>query len=173
MGHEGETLEGAPKSPADHPDVATGDALMGHEESDQIGSEKQTKDKGTVIAEGNDESKVSNSQQEAFRVAGRMLESGIIKASELQTKVSELAQYEPSLIKNYEKATFANVDSKKKGLATVSEGLERPLVLSQKQPKSSEDQLVSQLQSIFQLERQNKEAQEIPNFSMKQAFGQR
>ena len=92
---------------------------------------------------------------------------------DLLVESTELAQYEPSLIKNYEKATFANVSSKKKGLTTVSEGLEQPLVLSQKQPKSAEDQLVNQLQSIFQLERQNNEAQEIPNFSTRQAFGQR
>ena len=173
MAHEADTLESTPKSPADHPDVAEGGkskALMGHEGDADINPEKQVDDKGTVIASGDAESKAM-SQNEAFRVAARMLQEGIIKADQLQTKVAELAQYTPELIQNFEKSAFSTATIQKKGLDTAPEGLERPLVINANSSvRNGEHELVNQLQSLFKLDRQNREARETPDFSVNQLF---
>src|SRR5690606_13924994 len=111
IGHEKETLESRPTSPKDHPDIPEGKALMGHEEED-IAPEKQTKDKGTVIA-GSDAKSEAHKQaeidrrKEAIRVAGRMLEVGDITAADLSNKIEELARYESAQIRDLEKAIFA------------------------------------------------------------------
>lgn len=171
MGHESETLGSTPKSPEDHPDFPEDNATMGHEDENDINPEKQTKNKGTVIAnKSGDESKGALSNKEAFRVAGRMLSAGIIKAEQLEDKVADLSQYTPELIRNYEKATFAKVVSNKKGLDTASEGLERPLVISQKQPRSQEGELVSKLQSMFTLDKRSIDAQNAPDYATSKLY---
>lgn len=166
QGHEAETLGDRPTSPKDHPDFPEDNALMGHEEGDEVGPEKQTKNKGTVIASGDEESG-SNSQNEAFRVAGKMLEAGIIASSELQTKVSELSSYKVAQIKDYEKAVFSSVAKAKKGLSAGSEGIEQPLIVSEAQSQKDaikrekiaqsdqNQELQTKLASLFSLNQQN------------------
>ena len=169
MGHERETLKSVPKSPKDHPEFPEDDGRMGHEE---LKPEKQLHDKGTVIARSDTESEALK-QTEAFRVAGKMLEDGIIKASELQTKVDELSIYELGQIKDYEKAIFANHKTAKKGLTTASEGIEQPLVINETSSQRTKDpgELVDQLQGLFSLDAQNKEALKNPDFEVRKAFG--
>lgn len=156
MGHEGETLDKAPKSPADHPDVFTGNAQQGKEELD---SEKTTKDKGTVIASGDSES-------EAIRVAGRMLQTKRIEATDLARKIAELKQYKPEQIRDIEKAIFAQ-----KGLDSVSDGLSQPVQINETSSvRNAKDDLSKQLQSMFTLGKQNKWASEDENVQLRQAF---
>ena len=180
MAHEKETLEETPKSPQNHPDVPEDEATMGHEDDNNYDPEKQVKDKGTVIAEGSGEESKQGAKEEAFRVAGRMVQEEIINPQELHTKVAELSQYTPALIRDYEKAAFSNKTKKQsskkvsenKGLDTVSEGLERPLVINERSnQKDGNNELVSKLQSMFGLEQQNKIAQEQTDFSTNQKFG--
>ncbi len=145
IGHEKETIGSKPDSPKDHPDVNTGNAQMGQEELD---SEKTTKDKGTVIAE-------SDSESEAIRVAGRMLQANQIEAIDLPTKINELKAYKPKQIKDIEKAIFA----KEKGLDTVSDGMSQTIQINEaSNVRNSQDDLSKKLTSLFTLGRQNQDA---------------
>jgi hypothetical protein len=146
IGHEKDTLGSKPDSPKDHPDVNTGNAQMGQEELD---SEKTTKNKGTVIAK-------SDSESEAIRVAGRMLQAKKIEASDLPTKIKELKTYKLEQIKDIEKAIFAS----EKGLDTVSDGkLSQSVQINETSSvRNAKDELSSKLSSMFTLGRQNKEA---------------
>lgn len=157
IGHEKETLKKAPKSPADHPDVNTGNAQMGKEELD---SEKTTKDKGTVIASGDSES-------EAVRVAGRMLQNKMIEASDLYSKINELKQYKSEQIKDFEKAIFA-----KKGLDTVSEGMSQPIQINETSSvRNAHEDLTKKLQSMFTLGKRNELADSDDLTAIRKAYG--
>ena len=146
IGHEEETLEKAPKEPEDQPDIFTGNAQQGKEKLD---SEKTIKDKGTVIAH-------SDSESEAIRVAGLMLQSKKIEAFELATKVKELQQYKLEQIKDIEKAIFSN----DKGLDTVSDGkLSLPVQINETSSvRDNQDELSSKIAGLFTLGKQNQEA---------------
>ncbi|MDP3970481.1 MAG: hypothetical protein Q8P90_02175, partial [bacterium] len=170
MGHENETLGDKPDSPKDHPEIPAKDARMG-EEGEQLAPEKETKNKGTVIASG--DSKSETGKKEAYRVAGRMLQAGLINADELQMKVNELSQYKSAQIKDYEKSLFAS----KKGFTTAAAGgIEKnaPVInqevsesmLKAKQPGA----LTSQLQSLFTLGQRVAEAESDENFQWKKSF---
>jgi len=157
MGHEKETIGDAPKSPADHPDVNTGNAQMGKEELD---SEKTVKDKGTVIAN-------SDSESEAIRVAGRMLQAEQIQASELSTKINELKSYKPAQIKDIEKAIFA-----KKGLDTVSDGMSQTVQINEASSvRNAKDDLSTKLLSLFTLDKQNKDADNDDLAQLRKTYG--
>jgi len=170
MGHEKETLGDRPDSPKDHPDIATGNAQMGQEELD---SEKTTKNKGTVIAETD-----SGSESEAIRVAARMLQAKIIEASGLETKIQELKSYKSAQIKDIEKAIFAG----KKGLDTVSDGMSQAVIINEtsseklaiKEAKANEvntsDELTKNLQSLFQLDKQNVAADNDENIQLRRLY---
>jgi len=160
IGGENEALGDRPDSPKDQPSIPADDALMGHEGRDK-GPEKQTKDKGTVIAD-------SNSESEAYRVAGRMLEQGFIKSEDLKSKVVELQKYEPAQIKDFEKSIFAG----KKGLDSVSDGLSQPVIINEtSNQKDSQEDLSSKLASLFSLEIMNKEADQNENTQMRKTYG--
>jgi len=163
IGHETKTVGDRPDSPKDHPDIATGNAQMGKEELD---SEKTTKDKGTVIAKSNTESKEAKFE-EATKLAGKMLEAKIITASELPSKINEFGSYEISTIKNIEKAMFS-----KKGLNTVSEGLSQPLIINEaSNQRNGDEELVGKLETLFSLGKKNQEALKIDDFDLKRANG--
>lgn len=166
IGHEKETLKSKPDSPKDHPTIPADNQLMGQEQGDEIGPEKQTRNKGTVIAE--DESgNAKRSEAEAFRVAGRMVEAGLIKTESLQQKVDELKAYQPVQIQDFEKMVFAS----KKGLATVSDGLTSPIVINEaSNQRNATNDLKNQLASMFTLGRQV-EAVEMVKEDWKDAFG--
>ena len=144
IGHESETIGSKPDSPKDHPEVFTGNAQQGQEELD---SEKTTKDKGTVIAN-------NDSESEAIRVAGRMLQAEQISPADLPTKINELKAYKPSQIKDFEKMIFA-----KKGLDTVSDGMSQTIQINEASSvRNTQDDLSSKLSSLFTLDKQNKDA---------------
>ncbi len=146
IGHEKETLKTKPTAPKDQPDINTGNAQMGEEKLD---SEKTTKDKGTVIAK-------SDSESEAYRVAGRMLQTKKIEASDLHSKIEELKTYKPEQIKDIEKAIFNG----EKGLNTVSDGkLSQTVQINETSSvRNNQAELGEKLSSLFSLDRQNKEA---------------
>ena len=157
MGHESETLGSKPDSPKDHPDVNTGNAQMGQEELD---SEKTTKDKGTVIAE-------SDSESEAIRVAGRMLQNKKIEATDLPTKINELKSYRPEQIKDIEKAIFA-----KKGLDTVSDGMSQTVQINEASSvRNAQDDLGKKLSSLFTLDKQNRDADSDDMTQLRKTYG--
>ena len=158
MGHESETVKAAPKEPADQPDVFTGNAQMGKEELD---SEKTTKDKGTVIAN-------SDSESEAYRVAGKMIAARKIDASELQSKVNELKTYKPAQIRDFEKAIFAG----QKGLDTVSGGMSQAVQINENSSiRNANEELSEQLQGLFTLEKQNRIASDDSTTQLRKVFG--
>jgi len=175
MGHEADTLGSVPKSPKDHPDVpegGTSGALMGHEGDAELNPEKQTDIKGTVIAKSNEESKAARNK-EAFRVAARLLKAGVIEETQLENKISQLAQYQPDQIRDYEKAVFAQVVSKNKGLRSVSEGLQKPLIIneaSSMKKSSIDEQLVNQIQSLFKMDEMNQETAKNKDFGLLSSF---
>jgi hypothetical protein len=158
MGHESETIGDAPKEPADQPDIATGNAQMGKEELD---SEKTTKDKGTVIASGDSES-------EAIRVAGRMLQASQIEAIDLPTKINELKAYRPSQIRDIEKAIFAQ-----KGLNTVDDGkLSQSVQINEASSvRNANDELSTKITGLFSLDKQNKEADNSEVTQLRRTYG--
>jgi len=174
IGHESETLGDRPDSPKDHPDVATGNAQMGQEELD---SEKTTKDKGTVIAKTD-----SDSKSEAYRVAAKMLQAKMIESSGLEAKVAELSTYKSAQIKDIEKAIFAG----KKGLDTVSDGMSQAVIINEasseelaiKEAKaleeankvSSVDELQSKISSLFSLEQQNRDADNDETIQLRRMY---
>ena len=166
IGYENEVLGDRVDSPKDNAEIPADKQKMGKEE---LEPEKQTKNKGTVIAE---------SESEAVRVAGKMLEKRRIKSSELQNKISELKSYKPNQIRDIEKAIFANNE---KGLNTVSDGMPQAVVInedsglkkSQEEMKESnkEQGLTSKLASIFSLNRQNEEADNDRNIQLRKKYG--
>lgn len=156
IGHEGETLGKAPKEPADQPDIYTGNAQMGEEELD---SEKTTKDKGTVIAK-------NDSESEAVRIAGRMLEAKRIEPSQLYAKIKELKQYRFEQLKDFEKAIFAS-----KGLNTVSDGLSQPVQINEASSvRNSKEELTDKLQDMFTLGKQNRLASSEDITAIRKAY---
>jgi len=158
IGHEKESLESKPDSPKDHPDVNTGNAQMGKEELD---SEKTVKNKGTVIAG-------SDTESEAIRVAGKMLQAKKIEASELASKISELKTYKPEQIKDFEKSIFAG----EKGLDTVADGkLSQTVQINEASSvMNKKDELSSKLSSMFTLGKQNKVADDDDLTQTRQIF---
>ena len=175
MGHEKESLGDKPTSPDDHPEIPADNALMGHEEKSEVGPEKQTRNKGTVIAESDRESEVHvESQQLAFRVAGTMLQKGLIEASQLETKITELAKYEPAQIRDFESMVLKSVIENKKGFTTASRGLEQPLVINEASShRNANDELQTKLASLFTLSARNQEADSNPDASWRQAYKNR
>lgn len=136
---------------------------MGHEEND-IKPEKQTDIKGTVIAGGNAESEAR--VKLATQVAAEMMQAGLITGQNLYQKINELKQYGPNQIKDIRKAIFAN----QKGLNTVSDGIERPVIISEaSNERNGQGELSSKLQSLFTLSKQTSEALRDPDFALKMA----
>ena len=130
---------------------------MGEEE---LHPEKQTKDKGTVLA--------NKSESEAYRVAAQMLEAKMIDASGLQKKVDELKTYKPAQIKDFERSIFAG----KKGLDAVSGGMSQAVVINEtSNVRDSQVELAEKLANMFSLEKQNKEADEDPTIQLRRTYG--
>ena len=155
IGHESETLGSIPKSPADHHSIPADNATMGQE---KLTPEKQTEDKGTVIA---------NNESEAYRVAGRMLEARMIKSSDLEKKVAELKSYKPAQIKDFEKSIFAG----KKGFDAVSDGMSQAVVINEtSNVKDSKEELSTKLSSLFSLEQQNLLADNDETIQLRKTF---
>ena len=161
IGHENEAIGDRPDSPKDMPEIPANNQLMGDEGKD-ISPEKQTKDKGTVIA-------TNNTESEAYRVAGKMLEAGIIQSNELQNKVAELKQYKPAQITDFETAIFAGA----KGLDTVTNGMSQAVVINETSSlrNSQTNDLSKKLTELFTLGKQNKMADDNTETQLRKNFG--
>lgn len=142
IGKQKQTLKSKPDSPKDNPTIPVGDARMGEE---TLEGEKETKVKGTVIAE--------SSEKDAIRLASKMLQAGQITPEQMFTKVTELKQYKSAQILDLEKALFAS----KKGFATEANGSETAVIV----PESAnvKDDFTGKLASMFKLDKQVKIAQ--------------
>jgi hypothetical protein len=171
MGHEKETLGNVPKTKTDSPDVPEGGkdgSLMGHEKDGNLSPEFQTRENGTVIhSQTKNNNKQVSSNKDAFRVAARMLESGIIVASELEGKVKELSSYKSEQIQDLEKAMFAS--GPKKGFKSASNGLEKAVVIPSEMVTAGKT-LEDKLKGMFKLTQQNNEAENNELFRTKQLF---
>jgi len=171
MGHEQESMGDKPDSPEDHPEIPADNQLLGHEDENDIDPEKQTRDKGTVIA-SSDAQESEASMNEAYRVAGKMIQAGLIQSEQLQQKVAELQAYKPAQIKDYEKSLFAS----QKGFDTASRGIEgkAPVISSEVGDElykaSKPNELSSQLQQLFTLGQRVAAAQADDDAQWKQAY---
>ena len=166
MGHENETVGDRPTSPKDHPSIPADNQTMG-EEGKEIAPEKQTRDKGTVIANSNEKSDGLKTK-EAMRVAGRMLEAKLISVDGLQQKIAELSSYQTSQIRDIERSVF----STKKGLDTAPEGISQPVIINEKSSAiNASGSLTNKLQGMFSLDKRNKLADSDDDIDLRRAYG--
>lgn len=165
MGHEEESIGDVPKAPDHQPEIPEGGGVNDHyDKNDRYAPEKQERLKGTVIAEGNEESTTAR-KEAAIRVAGRMLEAKQINAGQLPAKIAELERYEPEQIADLEKAMFGVV---RKGLDTVAQGSETAFVVpDSSNVKNASEELTNKLQGLFSLHNKNIAASEDPNADLR------
>lgn len=162
MGHESDAGS-VPKSPADHPDIPIGGGKSPkYDKNDRWDAEKQDHDKGTVIASGDEESLVVR-RKAAETLVGKMIVAGIISPDQISQKIEEISRYEIEQISDYEKVVLGAAT--KKGLNTVSQGSQTPLVIPAKSNDRGDPatELRSKLQSMFTMDRQNRLADDDPN----------
>lgn len=149
----------------DSPKIPAGDGQMGHEGEVGLDSEKQNEITGGLDGQGGAKNykgkKASSSQREAaIKLAGRMVERGVIKADQLPAKLAELQRYEVSQLRDLEKAMFSGGVANK-GLKVASSGVEQPLVISEaSSQKNASTDLKGKIASLFRLQQQVELAQE-------------
>ena len=167
MGHEKETLKSVPKADKDAPSIPVGGGKNSkYDKNEDNAPEKQTSIEGTVIASGNVES-LAVKKEAATRVAGRKLKAGMISIDKLASEIEKLSRYEASDLKDLETALFG---TSKKGLDTVAQGSEKPLVVSEKSNQRNAGlELKDSIQNLFSLNRSNNLAQEDPNTELKKS----
>jgi len=153
MGHEQESIGDVPKAPKHQPDIPTGGGSNSdYDKNEKNNPEKQEKIKGTVIAGSNEES-LTAQRNKAITVAARMLQADIITADQMPSKISELAQYNTDQISDIEKAMFGVVQ---KGLDTVAQGTEKPLIIAESSNKRDKNaELSDRIQGLFSLHQDN------------------
>lgn len=163
MGHEKDSVKIVPKPENSAPQIPAGGGKNPKYDT-KWDAEKQTSQKGTVIAQSDEKSKAK--KEAATKLAGQMIERGIIKADQLATKIAELERYEIPQINDLEKAMFTTkVAAKaKKGLNTVQDGSEKaPVIADTSKFRNGTDELQTKLQSMFRLDMQNKAADSDPD----------
>jgi len=174
IGKEKESL-GPKPTEKDTPSIpAKDDRIGGEKDNEKLTPEHDNEMTGNqkvnVAASSSSKSKLRN--EAAFRVAGRMLEKRMIKASELSTKVAELSRYEVEQLKDFEK----NIFSGQKGLQTLSDGAEHPMVISEKSTakenqKRAKIELTSKLEGMFSLSDRNAAADADDTIQLRKAYG--
>ena len=151
VGHEKEVLESVPKADNSAPSIPVG----GDNKEKNYDAEKQTHIKGTAIASSNEKIYLER-KSEATKLAGRLIENGIIDSSQLMSKIAELERYDVSQIKDLEKAMFASKPAAnlRKGLEAVANGSEKAVVIAESSKfNKPEDELRMKLQSLFSLQK--------------------
>lgn len=168
MGHEKDTIKQVPKPENSAPQIPAGGGKNPKYDT-KWDAEKQTENKGTVIANNNEKSKAR--KEAATKLAGRMIERGVIKSDQLMAKIAELEQYDVPQIADLEKAMFASAQAKaKKGLDTVSNGSEKAVVIAETSSfnkGNSGDDLKNKIQSLFKLQKQNDAADDNPDSQLR------
>jgi hypothetical protein len=155
MGHEEESIGDVPKSPKNHPTYpAGGGKNPKYDRNEKNNPEKQDHDKGTVIASSNDESLVVR-RKAAEKLAGKMVERGILTADSISKKIEELSRYAPEQINDLEKAMFSV--TAKKGLDTVNRGTQTPLLVNASKNAKGDPavELKNKIQGLFSLSQSN------------------
>ena len=163
MGHEEESIGDVPKAEKNAPKFpAGGGKNEKYDRNEKNSPEKLDSSKGTVIASRDEESLVVR-RKAAEKLAGRMIEKGIIKADQISTKIAELSRYQPEQIADYEKTLFGA--PAKKGLDTVAKGAQTPLVIHANKNGKNDPavELQNKLQSLFTLDRRNILSESDPN----------
>lgn len=155
MGDEKSSIGDVPKADSKFaPNIPVGGGRNEkYDKNDKNEPEHQTDIKGTRIAESDEKSKIAKQTEEATRIAGKMIEAGIIDANQLMKKIAELSTYKVEQLADYEKQLFK---SAKKGLAAESDGIERsPVIISENSNQRSKPDLTTQLQSLSSLHQRN------------------
>lgn len=171
---------------AETPSIPAGEGSMGHEKEMGLTPEKQEQITGGQLGAGSStkksnkpktatasSSKESNesSKDAAIKLAGKMVESKIISANELPSKIAELERYEVSQIRDIEKAMFRQASVAQKGLVTASKGVERPLVIGETSSnRNGYTDLRSKISSLFSLQHQVDAAEETDNVQIRKTF---
>jgi len=175
IGKEKESI-GEKPTEKNAPEIPSKDARIGGEKDNPaIKSEKTNQMTGNDSQKGNvtASKKESNDRvNEAFRIAGRMLETGMIKAAELSSKVSELSEYRIAQLKDIEKSMF----SSKKGLNAASDGLEQAVIISEasthaNNQKNAQSELSNKLSTLFSLSKQVAEADSDELVQLRKQYG--
>ena len=159
----------------DVPSIPAGDGQMGNEAKLGLSGEKQNNITGGQDGQGgssNMRSKKANSanKEVAIKLAAKMVESGLIKAEQLSSKLVELQRYEVSQLRDLERAMF-NRNSVTKGLKIASSGVEHPLVISEaSSQKNASVDLKSKIASLFRLQQQVEMANDSEAAKLRNAF---
>lgn len=167
MGHEEESIGAVPKSPEHQPSIPAGGGKNSKfDKNEKNNPEKQDHMKGTVIA-GGDEKSLLARKSAAEKLAGKMIERGILRADEISAKIASLSRYQVEEILDQEKALFGVAG--KKGLDTVAKGLQTPLVInaSKNQKQDAATELKDKLQGLFSLSRKNALAENDPEAQLR------
>ena len=147
--NEKESLVSVPKADKNAPEVPSKGELLSKETNKQNKPELVDSVKGFVSAS-------NDVQEKAFKIAGKLIEAKKLEASRLKEKVSELSRYSLDTLNELEKSLFVTASSKK-GLSDNG-GFSSEVPNSDLSQSQSSD-LVSQLKSLFSLEKQNKFAE--------------
>ena len=177
IGNEQESIGDKPDPVKDTPDIpAKDDRIGGEKDNDKIAPKKEEQMTGKIdsgaLASSKEDSKVT---KEAYALAGRMLQNGLIEVGQLGTKVAELSAYKPSQLADLEKGMFV-----KKGLDASSDGLEGQAVLisqtstekrAQLENVNPQTELTSKLQGLFSLDKRNQLADSDSNTELRRGYG--
>jgi len=177
ISNEQESIGDKPDPVKDTPSIPVKDDRIGGEkDNDKIAPEKEDEMTGKTdsgaLASSKEDSKIT---KEAYKIAGRMLQNGLIEPGELETKVAELSAYKPNQLADLEKSMFV-----KKGLDASSDGLEGPAVLiseasTEKQAQidhvNPQKELVDRLQGLFSLDKKNKVADSDYETELRKEYG--
>ena len=172
IGNEKESIGDKPTD-ADTPDIPADNQLIGGEkDNEKIAPEKQEQATGNVNSGNVQASSQGGSKnaviEESFRIAGKMLSTGKINPDGLAKKVAELQQYKISQLRDIEKAIFNG----QKGLDTLPDGLERPVVISENSnQRNARDELVNKLSGMFTLSGRVAEADSNELVQLRKAYG--
>lgn len=166
IGNEKESI-GEKPSEAMMPDIPTKDDRIGGETDNEVLKPEKDDEATGNVKEMSASTKINN---EAIRVAGKMLQNGKIEVNDLSSKIAELQRYEIEQLKDFEKSIF---DAK--GLEAKSGGLEQAPVISESanMPKvaSTTEELVDAIQSMFKLDVMNKHAQQDDDIHLRKEYG--
>ena len=116
--------------------------------------EKYKPEKQDELLGKENEIMASVSQDEAWKVANRLVKANLITFDDMQAKVNELSRGTPELLKSYEEAL--KIASTKKGMQKTASGVESALPnTSESSPEGQEPEFKDVLQSLFRLDKRN------------------
>ena len=163
---EKSSIGSVPKADKNAPEIPSEGKLLSKEKNEKNKPELVDKVKGFVAASDEKSQAVLT---EAFKIAGRMVETKRIEASELQQKVTELSRYNLSTLKDIEKELFRTAN---KGLVTEPGGVEQPvpIISLAANERSQTDDVAKALQSFSTLYRQNEIASELTDANLRKLY---